>query len=714
MVTEFFYDDDSDPTHELITITRNESPLFSIIRDPVVPGRVGTITGPTGVALDYEYNNLDLVTKTTYPDTKFIDTDPSPCCPRIIDSITDRAGLTTDYTYDGLNRLTRICGPEGTITYKYDANGNLTELRDADNKTTSFEYDFDNRMVKKIYADEKFVSYTYYPWGLIETVTNSRNIIKTYSYDLNDNLETITYSDITPPVTFIYDDYNRIDTRTDGAGLYDYGYYADGKLHTINGPWASDTVTFQYNERGQLKAISTEGTTAVSYLYDSLGRLETVQSGLNSHTYGYTGVNPQVQSLTRPSGSITEYQHNDPLKRLTDVINKESNLQVINSYAYGSYNNLDLRSGETVTNGVAISSFAENMTSYYPNNLNQLLNTTSPVGTFLYDNDGNMEQGYTPEGYVMAMTYDAENRLVSAEYTDNTSVVHRTEYVYSGDHMLAQVIKKENGAVISDRRFVRAGFLPVQERDENNQIIREYTWGLDQGGGIGGLLNLRQGGQNYSYLYDGKGNVSSLIDSAQNVVAKYTYDAFGVLKEKTSTIDQLFMFSTKQYDIQTGLSYYGYRFYSPAIGKWITRDPIGELGGINLYGFVENNPVNFVDPWGLYELKDTAGEPLDSRTHDALVCFEKCLGRDVTVTGAKECKGHVENSAHCNGQACDLGKNNNLDLSRSEVEQCFDECEGSEGFVWGYEGTPNFHLQTRPNKWGAKGFRPGILESKNY
>jgi len=58
-------------------------------------------------------------------------------------------------------------------------------------------------------------------------------------------------------------------------------------------------------------------------------------------------------------------------------------------------------------------------------------------------------------------------------------------------------------------------------------------------------------------------------------------------------------FSTKPYDEVTGLSYYGYRFYNPALGRWMTRDPIGEKGGLNLYGFVGNNPVNRIDPFGL-------------------------------------------------------------------------------------------------------------------
>jgi RHS repeat-associated protein len=92
----------------------------------------------------------------------------------------------------------------------------------------------------------------------------------------------------------------------------------------------------------------------------------------------------------------------------------------------------------------------------------------------------------------------------------------------------------------------------------------------------------------------------ALLDSNQQPAVSYRYDAFGVLKSKTGGLDQPFQFSTKRYDESTGLSYYGYRFYNPAIGRWLTRDPLGEAGGVNLYGFVQNSPVNFIDPWGFY------------------------------------------------------------------------------------------------------------------
>ncbi len=584
--------------HNLIEIKENGNTIMTFTYDSI--GRIRTVTDSSGITLTYDYNNLDQITKITYPDQKFEAVTYSTCCPRLIDSKTDRSGLTTYYTYDALKRLIQVQGPEGTIGYEYDANGNRTKIIDADKKITTFEYNLDNRLIKRIYADGKFLTYTYDTAGLLTKFTNSRNIEKNYSYDANHNFITINYSDNTPDVTFTYDDYTRMIQRTDGMGLYQFGYDANNRLTSINGPWADDTITYQYDDLGQLKNLIPQGGQTVTYNYDTIGRLTNIQSGANTYTYGYAGVNPLIQSLTRPNGSFTEYLYNDPLKRLTEITNKTSAQAIINKHVF-AYNNLDVISTETIETGTALDSFTAGLKIYNYNNLNQLLNSTNPDQSFQYDNDGNMTPGYTPDGYLMTMTYDAENRLKTLTYSDGTDN-YETRYFYSGDSLLAKIEKYKNSQKIDETRFIRAEFLPIQERDGNNSVTREYTWGLDMGGGIGGLLNFAQSGQNYLYLYDGKGNVTALIDGSQNVVASYRYDEFGKLLKKVAIVDQPFRFSTKQYDEQTGLSYYGSRYYSPTTGKWITRDPLGELGGINLYGFVGNNPVNWVDPYGEYPL----------------------------------------------------------------------------------------------------------------
>ena len=145
-----------------------------------------------------------------------------------------------------------------------------------------------------------------------------------------------------------------------------------------------------------------------------------------------------------------------------------------------------------------------------------------------------------------------------------------------------------------------------------------YYWGKDlsgtlQGaGGVGGLLYLTvttsniepqtSNSQLFIPCYDNNGNITRYIDENGATVAQYTYDAFGNLLDKSGSMCDFFRhrFSTKYLDIEAGLYYYGYRFYSHALMRWLTRDPIEELDSSNLYLFVWNRPSCCVDKLGLY------------------------------------------------------------------------------------------------------------------
>ena len=106
---------------------------------------------------------------------------------------------------------------------------------------------------------------------------------------------------------------------------------------------------------------------------------------------------------------------------------------------------------------------------------------------------------------------------------------------------------------------------------------------------------------NDSHFWNGKGNVTAVLDHLKNVATTYQYDPFGRVLAQSGSLTQPFQFATKRVDAGTGLVYYGYRFYAPEAGRWLTRDPLGEAGGLNLYAFTGNNPVNWVDFWGLSE-----------------------------------------------------------------------------------------------------------------
>lgn len=601
VATSYTYDADN----QLQQIAKDGKTLALYAYDPI--GRVRTYTGPTGLALTYDYNNLNNITKITYPDAKFESYAYSSCCPHLMDSITDRSSRTTSYTYNALKRLTQITNPEnGLVKYFYDVNSKPVKFIDTNGNATTYEYDKDYRLNKIIYPDGKYMAFGLDGDGLIATVTNGRGIRVAYTYDQNDNLVAKSYSDNTPGVTYTYDDYDRITKRQDETGAWLFGYDVNSRLISVDGPWANDTRTYQYDALGRRTGFTPQGGQAVTYSYDALSRMTGMQAGSNNFGYVFSNANPLVQSLIRPGTGATNYTF-DSLNRLTGLANVNSSDQIINTYTY-AYNQKDLVSSVTTSNGTPITTFQNRLQTSDYNSRNQQLSSTGPDRTFTYDDDGNMTRGYTPEGYVFTAAYDAGNRLRTLTYADAGGIVHKTEYYYSGNGFLAQMKKYDNAALVSDTRYVRDGSLTVQERDGNNSVTRENTWGLNMGGGIGGLLNLQQGGLDYSYLYDGKGNVTTVLDGSESVAAAYAYDAFGVLMSKTGTLNQSAQFSTKPYDEKTGLVNYGYRFYSPAMGRWITRDPIGESGGFNLYGFVGNNPVNWRDPYGLV----TAGEVGDA------------------------------------------------------------------------------------------------------
>ena len=133
-----------------------------------------------------------------------------------------------------------------------------------------------------------------------------------------------------------------------------------------------------------------------------------------------------------------------------------------------------------------------------------------------------------------------------------------------------------------------------------------YYWGKDlsgtlQGaGGVGGLLYLTIDSAVYVPFYDNNGNITRYLDANGNTVAQYTYDAFGNTISQSGPLAGFFRhrFSTKYFDAETGLYYYGYRFYHPVLMRWLTRDPLEEDGGLNLYAACNNNLVAFYDALG--------------------------------------------------------------------------------------------------------------------
>ena len=152
-----------------------------------------------------------------------------------------------------------------------------------------------------------------------------------------------------------------------------------------------------------------------------------------------------------------------------------------------------------------------------------------------------------------------------------------------------------------------SAFASIQERDSNNAVLVTYTRGLDfsggvnGAGGIGGLLARTDSSGSTFYHADGSGNLTALMDGMQNIVARYEYDPYGRMIGQWGkmALANTMRFSSMPFLQNSGLIGYHARFYEPGFQRWLNRDPIGEAGGMNLYGFVGNGPVNETDPFGL-------------------------------------------------------------------------------------------------------------------
>ena len=128
-----------------------------------------------------------------------------------------------------------------------------------------------------------------------------------------------------------------------------------------------------------------------------------------------------------------------------------------------------------------------------------------------------------------------------------------------------------------------------------------YIWGP----GIDNLLAIRTGDATYYALTEHQNTVHGFVDAAGVIVARYVYDAWGNVLSETVTVTALagnrYRFQGREYSAATGLYNFRARWYDPATGRWLSKDPVGLNGGINLYAFCGNDPVNRADPFGLCE-----------------------------------------------------------------------------------------------------------------
>jgi YD repeat-containing protein len=245
-------------------------------------GRVRTVTGPDGYTVTRDYDLFDRPIRVTYPDGTYEQTTYER-----LDAATrrNRAGRVTRYAYDARRRLIATRDPAGrVVTQQWSILGGLDALMDANGNRTAWDRDLQGRVVREVRADGVTNTlYTYGPHsGRLQTVIDPREQLTTYTYAADDQRLSITFTNAqtaTPSVSFTYDvHYPRVVSMTDGTGVTNHTYHAPGlsgagQVASVDGPLASDTITYTYDELGRVESLAINGTAQVTtWAYDPLGR----------------------------------------------------------------------------------------------------------------------------------------------------------------------------------------------------------------------------------------------------------------------------------------------------------------------------------------------------------------------------------------------------------------------------------------------------------
>jgi len=613
-------------------------------------GWVTQVTFPDGLSVSNQYNKLGDLTNTVDRAgrvTEFTYTPESYLASRTqyLEQNGSNVPVRISYDYDQQFNTLSITEPRGRCveSYQLDIQDRVTSVTNIEGQSMTFGYSVGSMVTNVTRFDQSRLDTSYDSAGrqsAIAYYSSSNELLSTISRTYYADSQLKTISDGTSSVSNSYDRLNRLTAsliRVDSSNSWAVSYSHDpvgnltnsvvslnnSSINNLTTSYSYDTAerltwisqsgsgfqplafSLNYNPtNGQLfSVVNTNSGVGVQYGYDLMDRRQQINwtdaetNTLRGLDYGFDALG-MITNITTEAGKKKVYVY-DTINRLVD----EKHYNLSDALTYSAAYEYDLAGNRTRT---VINGVTNDYTLGTGNRLASVDATPSSRSlSFGYDTAGNtvaitnIEAGVTN---VQSLAWDERYRLTSVD--EASSLVS-----YTYDVLGRRVSRAENGTT---NYFVYNGNQVATDLDENGNIIRSYTWGP----GIDNLLSLTvwSGGSGstptttYYPLKDHQNSVLALADESGNITESYEYDAWGkVLSIKDgsgnvlsqSAIGNRYMWQGREYDAATGLYYFRARWYSPETGRWLSKDPIGISGGLNMYAFCGNNPVNFIDPFGL-------------------------------------------------------------------------------------------------------------------
>lgn len=545
----------------------------------------------------------------------------------------------------------------------------------------TYVLDENERVVAVTNVEGQVMTREYLVGDVVSSETRFDGSEVAYGYDTDGNQTSISYPGET--LSFSYDGDGQMLSASNSVGVVSNEY--DAATGWLTASVGADGIEVAYSRRnggGVASFSSVAGTT--SFSFDTTGRRTHVASPSGSFGLGYCGWNGMLAAVTNASGFVVEYEY-DIMDRVTNIAWRTTSGATLGGFEYeydavgrivsrchaiGSnafdrayaYDDLDrLASDDGVTYtydaaGNRTTRTENGLTTTYTLGVGDRLASWTG-GSYAYDFAGNVTRIEHDGRPTLDLTWNSQYQLVSVA----TNGVFAEGYEYDALGRRASTTTLEG----TTRHVYDANWQVIADIDENDNVLVSYTWGE----GIDNLLAVKIGSNSYYPLTDIQGTIWGYVDSQNNVVACWQYDAWGnviseyVAPSAAALANLRYRFQCREWSAVTGLINFRMRWYDAETGRWLSKDPIGLSGGLNLYCFCGNNPLNQIDPFG-----QDAGN--NTSWWDRLKGFWEGFKTAAGPTGAGEVAGAV--SAVPNLTTV-LGQDKTKDRVEKEVLEDADE-----------------------------------------